>query len=138
MNQVVYQHSYINVHSAHHCKKMFCITHIVEHDQYIKKRAQDRNKLKHLLNDYVEIFDEDKIRKELKRLEMKLENYQKLHRDIGFLLFVNDSDDSMITEEKIQTAIEKVEEAIAQEQLSKPMTGKLFYLKEKKNRITID
>jgi hypothetical protein len=38
----------------------------------------------------------------------------------------------MITEEKLQTAIEKVEEAIAQEQLSKPMTGKLFYLKEKK------
>ncbi len=42
---------------SHHCKKMFCITHLVEHHQYIKERTQDRHQLQKLLDDYVEIFD---------------------------------------------------------------------------------
>jgi hypothetical protein len=35
---------------AHHCTKMFCSTHAAEHDKYIKKGTQDREKLQKLLH----------------------------------------------------------------------------------------
>ncbi|CAF0987258.1 unnamed protein product [Rotaria sordida] len=103
----------------YHCKKMLCIKHLSEHDKYIEKQIQFQKQLEELWNNYISIFNEDKIQKEFQKLKIKLENYQKLSKDIKNLLLINHFHDSMENNQKLQMAIETVQKAIEQENRSK-------------------
>ncbi|CAF3553593.1 unnamed protein product [Rotaria sordida] len=103
----------------YHCKKMLCIKHLSEHDKYIEKQIQFQKQLEELWNNYISIFNEDKIQKEFQILKIKLENYQKLSKDIKNLLLINHFHDSMENNQKLQMAIETVQKAIEQENRSK-------------------
>ncbi len=101
---------------SHHCDKMLCAKHLSEHDQYIDKQTQYQNELKRVWNNYIKIFNEDKIQQEFKNLKIKLENHQKLSENIENLLTMNHYHDSINENEKLQTAIETVQKAIAENQ----------------------
>ncbi|CAF1022456.1 unnamed protein product [Adineta steineri] len=100
---------------------MLCITHLSEHDQYIKEQIQSQTELKHLWNEYIKMFNEEQIQREIESLNIKLENYQKLKENVNNLLSTDCSDQSIDQNEKLQKAIEKVQDAIAQENRSKSM-----------------
>ncbi|CAF1460175.1 unnamed protein product [Adineta steineri] len=100
---------------SHHCGKMLCRKHLVEHDEYTEKQKQYQNELEVLRNSYIEIFNEDQIRTELKVLNKKLEYYLKLNEHIGDLLSTDYLDESINKNEKLQAAIKVVQKAIAQE-----------------------
>ncbi|CAF1146145.1 unnamed protein product [Adineta steineri] len=112
----------------YHCKKMLCIQHLSEHDQCIRNKIQYQNELKQLWNNYIKIFNEDQIREQLKILHTKLENHQKLNEYVNdllstdSLLSTNHLDESIAMNEKLQEAIEKVQDANEQEIQSKSMT----------------
>ncbi|CAF2382360.1 unnamed protein product [Rotaria sp. Silwood2] len=103
----------------YHCKKMLCIKHLSEHDKYIEKQIQFQKQLEHLWNNYISIFNEDKIQKELQKLKIKLEKHQKLSKDINHLLLINHFHDSMENNQKLEMAIQTVQKAIEQENRSK-------------------
>ncbi|CAF1148377.1 unnamed protein product [Rotaria sordida] len=104
---------------SYHCRKMLCIEHLYEHEQYIEKHMHHRNQLEELFNNYSVIFDEDECLKEIKRLQKKLEEYQRLCGVTKNLLSIHSSHSSMENNEKFQKVIEAVKQAIKQENQSK-------------------
>ncbi|CAF1158720.1 unnamed protein product [Rotaria sordida] len=104
---------------SYHCRKMLCIEHLCEHEQYIEKHMHHRNQLEELFNNYSVIFDEDECLKEIKRLQKKLEEYQRLCGVTKNLLSIHSSHSSMENNEKFQKVIEAVKQAIKQENQSK-------------------
>ncbi|CAF4186287.1 unnamed protein product [Rotaria sordida] len=104
---------------SYHCRKMLCIEHLCEHEQYIEKHMHHRNQLEELFNNYSVIFDEDECLKEIQRLQKKLEEYQRLCGVTKNLLSIHSSHSSMENNEKFQKVIEAVKQAIKQENQSK-------------------
>lgn len=106
-----------NVHSIrvfpclYHCKKMLCIEHLSEHEQWMAKQSQ----LGKLWENFQGIFQEKKVEEQLSKLQMKLENYRKLKEDIENFLSSKDFHQS----NECQRAIEMIEKAIEEETIPK-------------------
>jgi hypothetical protein len=96
---------------THHCMKLVCLQHLIEHDQLIEY-SQDyldnlRTELKQLWTTYSLLVDETKLRFEF---EYKLKKYQQLIRDLSNL-FENNSIDI----EHYRFMMEKLKQTIEQE-----------------------
>ncbi|CAF0717628.1 unnamed protein product [Adineta steineri] len=99
----------------YHCKKMLCIKHLSEHDKYIEKQIQCQKQLEYVWNNYILLFNEDKIEEEFQKLKNKLEKYRELNESIQNLLLIKNFHNSTENNQKIRMAIEKVQQAIEEE-----------------------
>src|SRR5579871_54322 len=74
---------------THHCMKLVCLQHLIEHDRLIEQQYLDnsRKELKQLWTIYSSLVDETKIHNEF---EQKLKRHQQLVQDVTNL-FENDS-----------------------------------------------
>lgn len=117
----------------YHCKRMLCIKHLSEHDKYIDKQIQLQKQLENLWNNYISIFNEDKIQEEFHKLKTKLDYHQRLKKYIERLLVINQFPDSLENDDKFQTAIDTIQTAIEQENQSQFTIGELISFKFSKN-----
>jgi hypothetical protein len=114
---------------AHHCMKMVCLQHLIEHDRLIEnnKRQLDivQNELKRLHLIYSSLIDEHKIRSEYER---KLDDYKRLVHEMNCLL-ENHTNDI----EKVRLFIEKLKKLIhdKQKQLGEALSKIGFFLENK-------
>ncbi|UJR35254.1 hypothetical protein I4U23_028018 [Adineta vaga] len=78
---------------AHHCMKMLCLQHLIEHDRLFernKKQLENHQfELKRLHSIYSSLIDENKIRSEY---EQKLDDYKKLVHGVNSLIETNSTD----------------------------------------------
>jgi len=97
---------------VHHCMKMVCLQHLIEHDRLIENNKRQleivQNELKHFYLIYSSLIDENKIRLEY---EQKLDDYKKLVNEINFLLENNSNNI-----EQIRLFIEKLKKIINEKQ----------------------
>ncbi|CAF3365212.1 unnamed protein product [Rotaria sp. Silwood1] len=97
---------------AHHCKKMICLQHLIEHDRLVENNKRQLEivqlELKRLYLIYSSLIDEDKIRYEY---EQKLNDYQKLVNEVNTLLENNSNDI-----EQFRLVIEKLKQTINDKQ----------------------
>jgi hypothetical protein len=97
---------------VHHCMKMVCLQHLIDHDRLIdhNKRESEhlQNELKRLYSIYSSIIDENKIRLEY---EQKLDEYKQLVNDVNNL-FENNSNNI----EQIRLMNEKLRKMIDENQ----------------------
>jgi hypothetical protein len=71
---------------------MLCSKHLSEHDQYIEKQTQLQNELKYVWSHYIELFNQDEIRKEIKYLQIKLKHHRILNEVVNNSLSHNSMD----------------------------------------------
>ena len=99
-------------HCAHHCAKMVCLHHLIDHDRSIERDRQQlensRNELKRFSSIYSSLVDEEKLRLDY---EQKLQEYKRFVFDVSYYL-ENKSNDM----EQIQAMIEKLKKAIQERQ----------------------
>jgi hypothetical protein len=97
---------------VHHCMKMVCLQHLIEHDRLIENNKRQleivQNELKRFYLIYSSLIDENKIRLEYER---KLDDYKKLVNEINSLLENNSNDI-----EQVQLFIEKLKKIINEKQ----------------------
>jgi septal ring factor EnvC (AmiA/AmiB activator) len=78
---------------AHHCMKMVCLQHLIDHDRLFERNKRQleniQQELKRLYSIYSSLIDENKIRSEY---EQQLDNYQKLVNQVNSVLETNSSD----------------------------------------------
>jgi hypothetical protein len=96
---------------VHHCMKMVCLQHLIEHDRLIEHNKQQLDnvhiELKQLWATYSLLVNETKLQFEF---EQKLDKHQQLIRDITNL-FEKDS----VTNEQYRITLEKLQRIIEQE-----------------------
>jgi hypothetical protein len=120
---------------AHHCMKLVCLQHLIEHDRLIEHNQNYlnnlRTELKQLWTTYSSLVDETKLRLEF---EQKLKKHQQLIRDISSL-FENNS----INIEHYRFMIEKLKQNIEQEkQLNQYSTESFPHIVQVKNELIDD
>ncbi|CAF2393249.1 unnamed protein product [Rotaria sp. Silwood2] len=97
---------------AHHCMKMICLQHLIEHDCLVENNKRQLEiilpELNRLYSIYSSIIDEDKIRYEY---EQKLDDYKKLVNEVNNLLENNSNDI-----EQFRLIIEKLKQTINEKQ----------------------
>lgn len=97
---------------AHHCMKMVCLKHLIEHDRLTEtNRKQLENiqtELKRLYLVYSSLIDENKIRLEY---EKKLDDYKRLVQEMNSILESN-----RIDIESIRLFNEKLKKIISEKQ----------------------
>ena len=97
---------------AHHCKKLVCLQHLIEHDQmteYTDDYVHNlRTELQQLWTSYSSLTDETKLHFEY---EQKLKRHQQLIRDISSLFEINS-----MNIEHYRLMIEKLQQNIEQEE----------------------
>lgn len=116
---------------AHHCMKMVCLQHLIEHDRLVENHKRQLEivqlELKRLYSIYSSLIDEEKIRSEY---EQKLDDYNRLAREVNGLLENTDSSNV----EQFRLIIEKLKQTLYDKQkqsnecLSKIYFEKLFYI----------
>ena len=98
----------------HHCKKMICLQHLIEHDRIVENNKRQLEtiqlELKHIYSIYLSLVDENKIRDEY---EQKLNDYKRLVDEVNCLLENNSNDI-----ERFQLTIEKLKRTINEKQKS--------------------
>lgn len=100
---------------AHHCMKLVCLQHLIEHDQLINSNSQClnnlRSELEQLWTVYSTSIDETKLYSEF---EQQLTKHQQLIQEVTNLI-ENDSlniEEYQITLEKLKTSIEQEKQCI--------------------------
>ncbi|CAF3543911.1 unnamed protein product [Rotaria sordida] len=97
---------------AHHCMKMICLQHLIEHDRLVENNKRQLEivqlELKRLYSIYSSLIDEDKIRHEY---EQNLDDYKKLVNEVNTLLENNSNDI-----EQFRLIIEKLKQTINEKQ----------------------
>lgn len=97
---------------VHHCMKMVCLQHLIEHDRLIENNKKEleivQNELKRLYLMYSSLIDENKIRFEYER---KLDDYKRLVNEINSLLGNNSNDI-----EQVRVFIDKFKKIIYEKQ----------------------
>jgi len=97
---------------VHHCMKMVCLQHLIEHDRLIENNKRQleivQNELKRLYLIYSSLIDENKIRLDYER---KLDDYKRLSNEMNTLL-ENHTNDI----EQIRLFIEKLKKIIHDKQ----------------------
>jgi hypothetical protein len=96
----------------HHCMKMVCLQHLIEHDRLIENNKREleivQNEVKRLYLIYSSLVDENKIRSEYER---KLDDYKRLVNEMNSLLENNSNDI-----EQVRLFIEKFKKIINEKQ----------------------
>jgi hypothetical protein len=106
---------------VHHCMKMVCLQHLIEHDRLIEnnKRQLDivQNEVKRLYLIYSSLIDENKIRLEYER---KLDEYKRLSNEMNSLLenHTNDIEQIRLFTDKLKKIIHEKQKQFG-ESLSK-------------------
>ncbi|CAF4075026.1 unnamed protein product [Adineta steineri] len=97
---------------AHHCMKMICLQHLIEHDRLFERNKKHLEghqlELKRLYSIYSSLVDENKIRYEY---EQKLDDYKRLVIEVNTLLDHNYND-----VEQFRSTIEKLKKMIHEKQ----------------------
>ncbi|CAF1452731.1 unnamed protein product [Adineta steineri] len=97
---------------AHHCMKMVCLQHLIEHDRLFERNKKylegHQLELKRLYSIYSSLVDENKIRYEY---EQKLDDYKRLVIEVNTLLDHNYND-----VEQFRSTIEKLKKMIHEKQ----------------------
>jgi len=103
---------------VHHCKKLVCLQHLIEHDQMIEQdddyRENLRSELRQLWTNYSALVDENKIRLEY---EYKLNQYQQFIKEISNVFEKNSTDI-----DKYRVLIDKLQANIEQEKQTSHFT----------------
>lgn len=107
---------------VHHCKKLVCLQHLIEHDQMIEQddgcRENLRNELEQLWTSYSSLVDENKLRLEF---EQRLNRYQQFIKEISNVFEKNSTDI-----EKYRSMIEKIQLNIEQEKQMNPSPNEIL------------
>jgi DNA anti-recombination protein RmuC len=112
---------------AHHCMKMVCLQHLIEHDRSFEQTKRQietvQIELKRLYSIYSTLIDENKIRYEY---EQKLNDYKKLANEVNSLLENNSNNI-----EQYRLIIEKLKKSIneKQKQSNESLSKISFFLK---------
>ena len=72
---------------VHHCKKLVCLPHLIEHDRWVEEQQHDlenlSGELRQLWTNYQALIDENKLRSEF---EHRLKRHRQLLEDVTSLL----------------------------------------------------
>ncbi|CAF1348628.1 unnamed protein product [Adineta ricciae] len=97
---------------AHHCMKMVCLQHLIEHDRVFERNKKqlenEQSELKRLHSVYSSLIDENKIRSEY---EHKLDEYKKLVNEVNSLLSNRSTD-----VDKYRSIVDKLKKMINEKQ----------------------
>lgn len=119
---------------AHHCMKLLCLQHLIEHDRLIDDNEQYfnnlRKELEQLWTTYSTLVNEANLRCEY---EQKLMRHEQLVQEVKYLLDTNTSDIQLY-----QSMSAKLNQTIQQEQQSNQYAPKSCSLTEEVKSEPID
>lgn len=115
----------------YHCKKMLCIQHLSEHEKSVEKQLDYHNQLDGLWKDYSLRVNEKNLFEQFLKLKTKLFNFQKLKEETKELLAITHLQDSMENVQRFEKVIERVQQAMDEENTSKMLERKRESIEKK-------
>ena len=95
---------------AHHCKKLVCLRHLIEHDQFFERNQKDlevlQGEFREVWSTYNSLVDETKLQLEF---EQKLKRHQQLLEETKNLI-----ESDVIDIEQCRLVLEKLKQSIEQ------------------------